>query len=61
MCLDLAGEGHASLTLDAYLDVFTHHYLRAKHQLPPQWAGEAHERLSALVGLGPGGSLRGGD
>jgi DTW domain-containing protein len=60
LCLDLAGEGRASLTLDAYLDVFTHHYLQAKHQLPPQWAGEAHERLSALVGRGGQGSPRGG-
>ena len=48
LCLNLAGDGHASLTLDAYLDVFTHHYLQAKHQLPPQWEGEAHSRLRAL-------------
>ena len=50
LCLDLAGEAQASLTLDAYLDVFTHHYLQAKHQLPPHWAGEAHQRLKALTG-----------
>ena len=49
LCLDLAGERHASLTLDAYLDVFTHHYLQAKHQLPPQWEGEVHGRLRALA------------
>jgi DTW domain-containing protein len=50
LCLGLAGESHAALTLDAYLDVFTHHYLQAKHQLPPQWEGEAHHRLQALKG-----------
>jgi DTW domain-containing protein YfiP len=61
LCLDLAGEGRASLTLDAYLDVFTHHYVQAKHQLPPQWVGEAHERLRALVGPGAAGPLQAGD
>lgn len=50
LCLGLADESHASLTLGAYLDVFTHHYLQAKHQLPPQWEGEAHNRLQALMG-----------
>ena len=50
LCLGLAGDSQASLTLDAYLDVFTHHYLQAKHQLPPQWQGEAHQRLQALMG-----------
>jgi DTW domain-containing protein YfiP len=34
LCLELAGEAHAAQTLQAYLDVFTHHYLRAKQQLP---------------------------
>ena len=49
LCLDLAGESQAARTLDAYLDVFTHHYLQAKHQLPPQWEGEAHRRLQAVT------------
>ncbi len=48
LCLDLAGETHAAHTLQAYLDVYTHHYLQAKHQLPPDWSGAAHERLRAL-------------
>lgn len=48
MCLELTGDHHAAQTLDAYLDVFTHHYLQAKHQLPPHWDGEAHRRLRAL-------------
>ena len=45
MCLDLAGEVAASQVLAAWLDVFTHHYLRARDQLPPQWDGEAHQSL----------------
>jgi DTW domain-containing protein len=60
LCLDLAGEPHASLTLDAYLDVFTHHYLQAKHQLPPHWRGGAHERLRALAAPGAQEFPRGG-
>ncbi len=49
LCLDLAGELLAAHTLEAYLDVFTHHYLRAKSQLPVQWDGEAHVQLRALA------------
>ena len=49
LCLELTGDSHAAQTLDAYLDVFSHHYLQAKHQLPPQWEGEAHHRLQALA------------
>ena len=48
LCLELAGEAHAAQTLEARLDVFTHHYLQAKHQLPPDLAGAAHQRLSRL-------------
>ena len=48
LCLELAGESHAAHTLEAYLDVFTHHYLQAKHQLPPQHDSAAHGRLLAL-------------
>ena len=50
LCLELAGETHAAQTLEARLDVFTHHYLQAKHQLPPDLAGAAHQRLSRLRG-----------
>ena len=53
MCLDLAGDTLAAQTLEAYLDVFTHHYLQAKHQLPVDLAGAAHQRLRGL--LLPGG------
>ena len=48
LCLDLAGETRAASALDAWLDVFTHHYLRAKNQLPVVWDDEAHQRLRAL-------------
>ena len=49
LCLDLAGEAHAAQTLQAYLDVYTHHYLQAKHQLPPDADGPAHAALRALA------------
>jgi DTW domain-containing protein YfiP len=48
LCLELAGEPLAAQTLQAYLDVFTHHYLRAKNQLPVDVAGAAHLRLRDL-------------
>lgn len=48
LCLDLAGDTHAAQVLQAYLDVFTHHYLQAKHQLPPDFDGAAHQGLRAL-------------
>ncbi len=51
LCLELAGETHAARTLEAYLDVFTHHYLQAKHQLPPDRNGAAHQRLHGFAQL----------
>ena len=45
LCLNLAGERVAEQTLVAYLDVFTHHYLQARNQLPVAWDGPAHQRL----------------
>jgi DTW domain-containing protein YfiP len=48
LCLELAGESLAAQTLEAYLDVFTHHYLQAKHQQPPHREGAAHVRLREL-------------
>ena len=47
MCL--AGEYAAERTLDAYLAVFTHHYLQAKNQLPVAWDGPAHLRLREVL------------
>ena len=48
LCLELAGELRAADTLQAYLDVYTHHYLQAKHQLPPDLQGPAHARWQGL-------------
>ena len=47
LCLELADDAHAAHTLEAYMDVFTHRYLRAKQQLPPQPDDEGHTRLAA--------------
>ena len=44
-CLSLAGDEPAAQTLDAYLGVFTEHYLKAKNQLPVAWDSPAHQRL----------------
>jgi len=48
LCLELAGEVHAAQTLEAYLDVFTNHYLQSKHQLPVDMEDEVHRRLRGL-------------
>lgn len=48
LCLELAGEPHASEVLDAYLAVFTTHYLNAKNYLPLDLNDAAHQRLHAL-------------
>lgn len=50
-CLKLAGDTPAGTTLDAYLGVFTHHYLQAKNQLPVAWDGPAHQRLQEAAAL----------
>ncbi|MES2714126.1 MAG: tRNA-uridine aminocarboxypropyltransferase [Pseudomonadota bacterium] len=49
LCLAEAGDHHAARVLQAYLDVFTHHYLQARHQLPVDPGGQAHQRLQALT------------
>jgi len=48
LCLNLAGERVAEQTLEAYLEVFTHHYLQARNQLPVDWDDAAHRRLREL-------------
>ncbi len=50
LCMDLAGEPAAAQVLEAYLSVFTHHYLQAKNQQPVVWDGEAHRRLREVAG-----------
>jgi DTW domain-containing protein len=48
LCMHLAGDLHAAQTLEAYLDVFTHHYLQAKHQLSVNLEGAEHLRWRAV-------------
>ena len=53
LCLALAGEQRAAETLEAYLDVFTNHYLNAKQSIPPDFEDAAHQRLRTLSGTAP--------
>ena len=55
LCMALAGEERAAQVMAAYLDVFTHHYLQAKHQLPPDRDGDACTRLRELCAPGAEG------
>ena len=48
LCLELSGEARAAETLSAYLDVYTHHYLRAKQQLPVEHESLAYARWRRL-------------
>jgi DTW domain-containing protein YfiP len=50
LCLNLAGEYAAEQTLVAWLDVFTHHYLQARNELPVAWDGAAHQRWREISG-----------
>jgi DTW domain-containing protein YfiP len=52
LCLALGGEALAAQTLASYLNVFTSHYLRAKQQLPVDWASAAHQHLNSLQANG---------
>ena len=54
LCFELAREDVAAQALVAYLNVFTHHYLQARNQLPVAWGGEAHQRLRDAFVLPPG-------
>jgi len=49
LCFALVGETHAARVLDAYLEVFTNHYLQAKHQLPVDLEDAVHQCLMELV------------
>ena len=49
LCLELAGESLAAQTLEAYLDVFTTHYLQARQQQPVDGDDAVHRRLRALA------------
>ncbi len=48
LCLELAGDNLAAQTLEAYLDVFSLHYLQAREQRPVDLSDETHQRLLAL-------------
>lgn len=48
MCLELAQDTHAADTLNAYLDVYTEHYLKAKHQQAVDLDDTVHRGLRAL-------------
>lgn len=49
MCLDLAGDTQASQALDAYLDVFSLHYLSGKRRLPLDEQDDTHQRLHTFL------------
>lgn len=49
LCLELADDTQAGSVLDAYLDVFSAHYLGAKFQNPIDPDDEAHTQLKAFL------------
>ncbi len=49
LCLELAGDSAAATALDAYLEVFTAHYLGAKHHHEIDPLDDAHRRLKAFL------------
>ena len=49
LCLALAGDLHAAQTLEAYLDVYSSRYLRARQSVPPDSEDAAHRRLRELL------------
>ena len=48
LCLEMAGDRHAARTLEAWLDVFSERYLRARQSVPADASDDAHRRLAAL-------------
>ena len=53
-CMSLAGEPRVADVLEAYLDVFTLHYLNARQQLPVDLGDAAHLRLGRFSSATPG-------
>ncbi len=49
MCLELAGDQQAAQALDAYLDVFSTHYLSAKRHWPLDEQDSVHQRLQTFL------------
>lgn len=54
LCLALAGDLHASQVLQAWLDVFSDRYLKARQSVAPSTDDELHRRLAALRGVTAG-------
>lgn len=50
LCLELAGDQRAAAALDAYLDVFTEHYMGAKRNQSIDLNSPAHQKLQPLLG-----------
>ncbi|GLS13197.1 tRNA-uridine aminocarboxypropyltransferase [Hydrogenophaga electricum] len=53
LCLELAGDEPAAERLDAWFDVFSHHYLSARRNLRLARDTPVHARLAALTGRAP--------
>jgi DTW domain-containing protein YfiP len=49
LCMELAGEPRVAQVLEAYLEVFSSHYLLAKQQRPVDLQDAAHQRLLATA------------
>jgi DTW domain-containing protein len=49
LCLNLANDTQAGHALNAYFDVFTEHYLKAKQQLPVDLGDDIHLQLQAIT------------
>ncbi len=49
LCLDLANDTQAATALNAYFEVFTEHYLKAKQQLPVDLNDDVHLQLLAAT------------
>jgi len=52
LCLELSQhpqDARAGQVLERYLEVYTHHYLCAKNQVPPNPHSPAHQRLQAAL------------
>jgi DTW domain-containing protein len=60
LCLALADEPLAAQTLEAYLDVFSHHYLLARQQQPVDLGDALHLRLRGLGAPAGGQSAQSG-
>ena len=49
LCLELAGEPRAAQALDAWLDLFTEHYLSAKHRRVLDEQSSAHQAIRPFL------------